>query len=366
LNQAVTILSEHAGVHSTMEYEYEGEAGIGLGPTLEFYTLGMLIMICCNHFIVSREIQKKELGLWYSSSTKSESDYITTEFGLFPNFKLDDAQVSKFHFVGQLVGKVLEDNRLLSMHFTTPFLKVIQGYDYIDLINYQHVDSYIYNSVKSLIDMCTKLQNGNLDETAIANMSLDFTFQGVELKKDGGMVDVDGRNFSQYVEQLCAFLERECFKSAASEFRRGMYEVFDLAHLSSFTDTEFRSLICGNESLWNTPDIITRNIICTHGYDAFSPQINDLISIICELTPDLQRLFLEFVTGSTQLPVGGFPALSPKLTIAKREGSNPDDMLPTCNTCFHYLKLPEYSSREVMRNKLLIAVTLGRGSFELT
>jgi hypothetical protein len=352
LAEAIEIMKNHAGAHATMEYEYEGEAGIGLGPTLEFYTL------------VSRELQKKSEGLFYSSN--SDSEFVTSEFGLFPHFDLDAEKLAKFRFTGQLVGKVLEDNRLLSMHFATPFLRAVQGEDQITLEDYQQIDSYIFNSVKYLVDMGEKLKKKEVDANAIENLGLDFTFHGVELIKDGGSRDVDSRNFEEYVTLLKQFLERECYKEATAEFRKGLTSVVDLSYLDSFTSSELRSLVCGNESLWNTREIIVNNIVCTHGYDAASNQVHFLVDIICELTPDLQRLFLEFVTGSTQLPVGGFPALSPKLTIAKREGTSPNTMLPTCNTCFHYLKLPEYSSKDIMKEKLLIAITMGRGSFELT
>lgn len=45
---------------------------------------------------------------------------------------------------------------------------------------------------------------------------------------------------------------------------------------------------------------------------------------------------------------------------------NVDASLPSASTCFHYLKLPKYSSREVLEKQLLRAVLDGQGSFDLT
>ena len=45
-------MSELASSRSLLEIQYENEVGTGLGPTLEFYTL------------VSKEIQRADLGLW--------------------------------------------------------------------------------------------------------------------------------------------------------------------------------------------------------------------------------------------------------------------------------------------------------------
>lgn len=45
---------------------------------------------------------------------------------------------------------------------------------------------------------------------------------------------------------------------------------------------------------------------------------------------------------------------------------NPDDFLPSVMTCVNYLKLPDYSSIEIMREKLLMAAREGQQSFHLS
>jgi hypothetical protein len=43
-----------------------------------------------------------------------------------------------------------------------------------------------------------------------------------------------------------------------------------------------------------------------------------------------------------------------------------DATLPTVNTCFAYLKLPEYSARSVLERQLLLAITEGQACFALS
>lgn len=43
-----------------------------------------------------------------------------------------------------------------------------------------------------------------------------------------------------------------------------------------------------------------------------------------------------------------------------------DDYLPSVMTCVNYLKLPEYSSKAVMREKLAVSMKEGVGSFHLS
>jgi E3 ubiquitin-protein ligase TRIP12 len=61
--------------------------------------------------------------------------------------------------------------------------------------------------------------------------------------------------------------------------------------------------------------------------------------------------------------------LNPRLTIALRtpEGDElPDETLPSVMTCANYFKLPEYSSKEILKAKLLLAITEGQDVFLLT
>ena len=94
-----------------------------------------------------------------------------------------------------------------------------------------------------------------------------------------------------------------------------------------------------------------------------------MITFMCKLDKNGQRQFLIFTTGTSRLPIGGFKALSPKLTIVKKtfdEKENPDDYLPTVMTCQNYLKLPEYSSYSILEKKLLLAMKEGSKEFSLS
>ena len=52
--------------------------------------------------------------------------------------------------------------------------------------------------------------------------------------------------------------------------------------------------------------------------------------------------------------VDGLANLSPRSNIVRKIDAG-DRSYPSVNMCVHYLKLPDYSSKEVMREKLIIA-----------
>ena len=75
------------------------------------------------------------------------------------------------------------------------------------------------------------------------------------------------------------------------------------------------------------------------------------------------------MTGSPRLPVGGLARLSPRLTIVQKrpeDGVSPDAYLPSVMTCANYVKLPDYSSKEIMRERLVTAINEGAGAFYLS
>lgn len=79
--------------------------------------------------------------------------------------------------------------------------------------------------------------------------------------------------------------------------------------------------------------------------------------MVHEFTLEQKKQLLMFATGSDRIPVGGFSKL--KLVIAK---NGPDsDRLPTAHTCFNVLLLPEYSSKEKLKERLLKAITHAKG-----
>lgn len=57
LDSAMKVMSLYASSRAVLELEYFGEAGTGLGPTLEFFTL------------LSHELQRKGLRMWRCDHT---------------------------------------------------------------------------------------------------------------------------------------------------------------------------------------------------------------------------------------------------------------------------------------------------------
>lgn len=140
-----------------------------------------------------------------------------------------------------------------------------------------------------------------------------------------------------------------------------------------FYPEELENVFCGSssDSKFQEWDVKLLQECCRvdHGYTQTSQTIQYLYDILSKYDKNEQRSFLQFVTGSPRLPTGGFKALSPPLTIVRKTldtNQNPNDYLPSVMTCVNYLKLPEYSSPEIMAQKLKVAANEGSMSFHLS
>ena len=64
-----------------------------------------------------------------------------------------------------------------------------------------------------------------------------------------------------------------------------------------------------------------------------------------------------FTTGSDRSPLRGLSQLNFTITATGQD----DERIPSAHTCFNDLILPKYTSKDVMRNKLLQALEHNEG-----
>ncbi|XP_053093723.1 E3 ubiquitin-protein ligase HECTD1 isoform X5 [Pangasianodon hypophthalmus] len=184
-------------------------------------------------------------------------------------------------------------------------------------------------------------------------------FSAVDLKPNGEdeMVTLD--NAEEYVELMFDFCMHTGIQKQMEAFREGFNRVFLMEKLSSFSPKEVQMILCGNQSpSWTAEDIVNYTEPKL-GYTRDSPGFLRFVRVLCGMCSDERKAFLQFTTGCSTLPPGGLANLHPRLTIVRKVDAT-DASYPSVNTCVHYLKLPEYSSEEIMRERLL-AATMEKG-----
>lgn len=85
-----------------------------------------------------------------------------------------------------------------------------------------------------------------------------------------------------------------------------------------------------------------------------SPGFQRFVNVLVAMSGAERKAFLQFTTGCSSLPPGGLANLHPRLTVVRKVDAS-DGSFPSVNTCAHYLKLPDYSSEALLRERLLAA-----------
>ena len=112
--------------------------------------------------------------------------------------------------------------------------------------------------------------------------------------------------------------------------------MFPIDSLYCFSPIELEEMICGMNKDEEWAESLDQHVLPQHGYHHKSQEYKNFLRFMKELKPEERRLFLRFVTGCPRLPLGGFAALDPKLTVVLRKanpGQSPDEFLPSVMTC---------------------------------
>ncbi|KNC51475.1 E3 ubiquitin-protein ligase UPL3 [Thecamonas trahens ATCC 50062] len=378
LSSAFKVLELYAASKSVLEIEYFGESGTGLGPSLEFYTL------------VCAEVQRADLEMWRTSESK-DNKYVVAPHGLFAKpFDWRKAEASGpgstaaaagerllklFKFMGWLVGKALMDSRLIDLPFAPAMYKVLLGAP-LAAADVALFDPVFAASLEPLMRAAEAVANGTpadkvtVDDhgTRVEDLFLVFELPGAPgfALVDGGCeMEVTTANVGQYVDAVVDATIGSGVRPQLDAFLAGVNDVFDLAALAGFDARELEIILMGTDEPWTAADIAAHTVI-EHGYEAHSRIVNDLFDVLASFDDNERRQFLKFMTGSPRLPYGGWAALDPPFKIVRKTAAQPDAYMPSTMTCLNYLKLPEYSSAEVLQAKLRQAMTEGQSGFLLS
>ncbi|KAL4971990.1 hypothetical protein BDW66DRAFT_145099 [Aspergillus desertorum] len=386
LESAMKVMELYGSSPSVLEVEYFEEVGTGLGPTLEFYST------------VSKEFSKKKLKMWRENDCSDSEEYAFGTRGLFPAplseeqlaSEFGKKQLQLFKTLGKFVARSMLDSRIIDISFNPAFFRIADTSSPVapSLGTVKAVDQDLANSLlllKRFANAKKAVEARNLpkakktqalraievDGVHVEDLSLDFTLPGypaIELIKNGSNIPVTIENVDLYVDRVVDMTLGSGVQAQVEAFRTGFSQVFPHSALQTFTPNELAMLFGRAEEDWSIETLMD-SIKADHGFNMDSRSVRNLLQTMSELDTQQRRDFLQFVTGSPKLPIGGFKSLTPIFTVVCRPSEPPylpDDYLPSVMTCVNYLKLPDYSSLDVLRERLSVAIKEGQGAFHLS
>jgi hypothetical protein len=138
-----------------------------------------------------------------------------------------------------------------------------------------------------------------------------------------------------------------------NSFVEGLSNVLPVEVLAILSAEELRDIVCGN------PDFdvdLLRRVVEYEGYEETDSVIQYFWDTLREFTNEERRRFLQFVWARNRLPMKESDFDAPFKIQKDSANDNGDQALPSASTCFFSLALPEYSSQEQLKEKLLFAI----------
>lgn len=281
------------------------------------------------------------------------------------------------------MARAIQDGRILDLPFSKAFYKLMleKELDIYDIHSFDPELGAILVEFQALAnrkrflesssgEFSSDLSDLSFRKTRIEDLCIEFsTLPGYAdytfaSRRKSHMVNIN--NLEGYVSLVVDATVRSGISRQLAAFKSGFNKVFPLKTLQIFSEEELERMLCGEQDAWNLTELVD-HINFDHGYSSSSLPAINFIEIIQEFKCQERRAFLQFLTGSPRLPPGGFAALKPKFTVVcKHCTADVDQELPSVMTCANYLKLPPYSSKERMREKMLYAMSEGQGSFYLS
>jgi len=162
-----------------------------------------------------------------------------------------------------------------------------------------------------------------------------------------------------------ARLTIECGPQLAA-LRAGLVRLLPGAALSLLTWEELQELVCGDKDI--NLELLKRHTEYGGGLTASSPRVINLWTVLADFTQHQRRRFVKFAYAQERLPTSdagfhAYPRIRMLIKPSKppKAGGSQDAMLPHADTCFFNVELPDYSSLEVMRERLTTLVEMEWG-----
>ncbi|KAJ1720097.1 ubiquitin-protein ligase (E3) [Coemansia erecta] len=316
------------------------------------------------------------------SSTRSNQVYPS------PAQDATQLDLQKYRFLGAVIGKALYDGILVDVPFAPFFLGRCMGTmpTFNDL---PVLDEELYRGLVALKNypVASKDKAAGDDEASdeiYRVFGMDFTVtvdakdgrggtRAVPLVPNGEAIKVTSQNRMLYLDLIAHFKLTRQNDKAVQAFLSGVHTMVPETWLRLLfaTPTEFSRLLCGDSGRINIDDW-RRNTEYEGAYRAkreTHPTIVAFWDVVREeLTEKQRRELCKFATSCERPPLLGFGELNPSFCITSSssdENGNHDNRLPSASTCVNLLKLPVFSTREILRDKLLQAIESGAG-FDLS
>ena len=323
---------------------YENEPGVDAG--------GLTKDMFCRFF---DGLMSSNLGFFECCSEASAGKRSKGRVYL-PCGKANAASDAAFEALGKLLAKVIFDGQTICAPFPESFFKCLLGLP-VSFRDLEEYDPELYHQLYA------NILNKSLTPEYSQALSLDF-YGLIENGEDRVVTESNKREYLRLTAKQKLIGER------AKQFemlKRG-FNVFRFEnHLKRFNAADLLMLVSGPSEI--TAEMVIQNIDFSHGNWRNSKTLEHIQQYIFSLDRSKIKRFLQFATGSPNLPLGGLgqdcegdqPSMG-KITFTRLPKST---RLPEAHTCFNCIDLSDYQDYNLLRRSFDIAIENYAETFDL-
>ncbi|XP_064478948.1 E3 ubiquitin-protein ligase SMURF2-like [Ornithodoros turicata] len=300
-------------------------------------------------YLLSHEM----LNPYYGLFQYTRDDIYTLQIN--PDSSVNPEHLSYFHFVGRVIGLAVFHGHYIDGGFTLPFYKMLLNKP-ITLDDIEAVDPDLHRSLTWMLDNDI---SDVLDNTFCVEHDAFGQLQVHELKPGGKDISVTEDNKKEYVRLFVNFRFMQGIEQQFLALQKGFSELIHPHLLKAFDEKELELVIGGLGKIdledWKNH---TRLKHCT----ADTNVVQWFWRAVDSYGEERRARLLQFVTGSSRVPLQGFKALQgstgaagPRLFTIHLVDANTDN-LPKAHTCFNRIDLPPYENYEKLVDKLTQAI----------
>ncbi|XP_044756783.1 probable E3 ubiquitin-protein ligase HERC1 [Coccinella septempunctata] len=268
------------------------------------------------------------------------------------NPQLNSAQhMTWFKFLGILFGVAIRTKKPLAIPLAPIIWKLLVG-EPVTIDDLEEVDCMYVQSLRSIRDIhMSGVSAENFHEVIpLENFEgTSCTGKTVPIVYGGRNIPLTFENRNQYFEQAVKFRIQE-FNAQIVAIRDGMAGVIPVPLLSLMTAEHLEKLVCGISHI-SIP--LLKKIVRYREVEETHQLVQWLWNILEGFSDSERVLFMRFVSGRSRLPAN-LADLSQRFQIMKVDKAV--NGLPTAQTCFFQLRLPPYTSQEIMAERLLYSI----------
>ncbi|XP_036356729.1 E3 ubiquitin-protein ligase UBR5 isoform X2 [Octopus sinensis] len=267
-------------------------------------------------------------------------------------------RLNAFRNVGRVIGLCLLQNEMCPLFLNRHVIKYILGRK-IGWHDLAFFDPVMYESLRQLVvDSETKdasLLFAALDMNFCMELCAEEGGETVELVAGGADIEVNAQNVHDYVRRYAEYRMVKVAEKALKHLKLGVFDVIPANSLDGLTAEDFRLLLNG------VGDINVQTLISYTSFNDESGESSEKVqrfkrwfwSVVEKMNNHERQDLVYFWTSSPALPASeeGFQPM-PSITIRPAD----DDHLPTANTCISRLYIPLYSTKAILRSKVLLAI----------